>query len=169
MSGVVHTYYVWSVFMCNWCLEFLRLIVSSLSSCVSDVWSCSYLLCLVCVHVYLMSGVAQTYYVLSEFMCKWCLEWFIFIMSGLCSCVTDVWIVSSVFMCFWCLELLRLIVSSLSSCVADVWTSSDLLCPSVFMCSWCLELLRLIVSSLSSCVTDVWSCSDLFYPLWVHL
>jgi hypothetical protein len=84
--------------MCNWCLELLRLIMSSLSSCVTDVWTCSDLLCLVCVHVYLMSGVAQTYCVLSEFMCN------------------------------WCLELLRLIVSSLSSCVTDVWSWSYLLC-----------------------------------------
>jgi hypothetical protein len=91
MSGVAQTYCVCSVFMCNWCLELFRLIMSCLCSCVTYVWSCSYLLCLVCVHVYLMSGVAQTYCVLSEFMCSWCLELFRLVMSGLCSCVSDVW------------------------------------------------------------------------------
>jgi hypothetical protein len=94
MCGVVHTYYVWSVFMYNWCVELLRLIVSSLCSRVTDVWCCSELLCPLCVHVQLMSGLVQTCYV---------------------------W---SVFMCIWCLELLRLIVSSLSSCVTDVWSCS---------------------------------------------
>ena len=43
MSGEVQTYYVWSVFMCNWCLELLR--------CVMDVWSCLNLLCPLWVHV----------------------------------------------------------------------------------------------------------------------
>jgi hypothetical protein len=68
MSGVVHTYYVWSVFMCNLCLD-----------------------CVLCVHVYLMSGIVQTYYVLSVFMCNGCLELLKLIVSSLSSCVTDVW------------------------------------------------------------------------------
>jgi hypothetical protein len=71
--------------------------MSGLCSCVTDVWSCLDLLCPLCVHVYLMSGVVQTYCILSVFICN------------------------------SCLELLRLIVSSLSSCVADVSSCSDLL------------------------------------------
>jgi hypothetical protein len=139
-------------FMCNWCLELFRLIVSYLSSCVTDVWNISYTwrqtrhnkserfhasvrhehipvtTSLSNTRHQLMSGVVQTYCVLSEFMCNWCLELFRLIMSGLCSCVTDVCILSSVFMCKWCLVLFRRIVSYLSSCVTDVWSCSDLLC-----------------------------------------
>jgi hypothetical protein len=70
MSGVAHAYCVLSEFMCNSCLELIRLIMSCLCSCVTDVWTCSDLLCLVCVHVYLMSGVVQTYCGLSVSMCN---------------------------------------------------------------------------------------------------
>ena len=148
MSGVPQTYCVLSQFMRNWCLEFLRLIMSGLCSCVAVVWSCLDLLSPLCVHVYLMSGVAQNYCVLSVFMCNWCLELFRLI-------------VSSLVMCNWCLQLFRLIVSSLSSCVTDVWSCSDLLCLVCVHVYLMSGVVQTIVASLCPCVTDVWCCSDL--------
>ena len=145
MSGVVQTYCVlsefmcnwclelfrlimsWSVFMCNWCLELFRLIVSSLCSCV-------------CLELFRL--------IVSVFMCIWCLELFRLIVSSLWSCVTDVWN---------CSDLLFPLSSCVcsSDCVTDVWVVQTYCVLSEFMCNWCLEFLRLIMSGLCSCVTDV--------------
>jgi hypothetical protein len=178
MSGDVQTYCVLSEFMCNWCLELLRLIMSGLCSCVTDVCILSSVFMCKCYtwtqrgHTIRLNNTRHHLHMNTEDKIQTSVthehrpdiismnnsrHQFRLTMSGLCSCESDVWSCSDLLwpLCFH-VQLMSGVVQTY--CVL-----------SVFMCNWCLVLLRLSVSSLCSCVTDVWTCSDLLCLVCVHV
>jgi hypothetical protein len=166
MSGVVHTYYVWSVFMCNWCLELLklivsslefmcnwclellRLIVSSLSSCVADVWTCSDLLCPATHELredtISLSNTRHQIYMNTEDTIQTSVTHEhrpdIISMNNSRHQLHNIYYVWSVFMCNWCLDCVLCVHVFLMSGIAQTYCVL-----SEFMCSWCLDFFRLVM------------------------